>query len=169
MLQTAWKRVFTFVQLIAALVFSVLSVFLPDKQIAIPLKDYAAYAFALIVFSVLGIVLAVKSMLSLSSRPKLTLAITLFGLLETTLMYAASYRILQAMNPRSFTVKPLTGVDALYYSISTFADFGTLHPVSTTAKWVVMSQMVLTFFIGTFVMSLFVTFLLQRATKRESQ
>lgn len=89
--------------------------------------------------------------------------------LSIVLFYAFLYRLLVEVNPQSFKdARSLSSIDALYYSIYTLTDYGTLQPVTTLAKIVVMLQMVTTFFIGTFVIGVITSAFLQpRETTRK--
>ncbi len=106
---------------------------------------------------------AVKSIFGYRGRGGIWIMLYIVGCIAlVVLSYAIVYRYIVSVNPHSFADhSSLSGVDALYYCIYTFADYGTLTPLTTLAKWIVMSQMVFTFLSGSFVMGILVSILLQ--------
>lgn len=61
------------------------------------------------------------------------------------LLFAAIYFAMAIQDPSSFTGTPLTRVDTLYFTVTTFSSvgFGDISPVSQTARLTVTIQMVL--------------------------
>ena len=61
------------------------------------------------------------------------------------LLFAACYVTMASANPASFSARPLTRTDALYFTVTTFATvgFGDITAVSQSARVVVTVQMVL--------------------------
>lgn len=161
-IRSAWNRISIYIKLLFTVFMSVSMLFLMRTDTHYPLVPNAV---ALLTIALLGLLIAVRALFRDTERTRLTITVLVVAVVELVIMYATIYRLLLQINPRSFTVSSLSGLDALYYSTATFTGFETLQPLSAIAKWVIISQMMLTFFIGTFVMSIFVSFLLRRMGK----
>lgn len=65
------------------------------------------------------------------------------------LLFASSYFVMEGADPASFSPPTLTRVDALYFTVTTFATvgFGDITPTTQTSRLAVTVQMILNLFV----------------------
>ncbi|MBN2087806.1 hypothetical protein JW758_05650 [Candidatus Peregrinibacteria bacterium] len=70
-----------------------------------------------------------------------------FNMIQIVLIFAIWYRLMSFWEPASFS-KALSILDSFYFSVVTMitVGFGDIIPLSTGAKWLVIAQMILTFY-----------------------
>lgn len=64
------------------------------------------------------------------------------------------------MYPKGFAQGTLSGVNAFYYTISTFTGFGSLDPLNNYTQTLISVEMIASYFTGTVLISLLVTVLI---------
>lgn len=80
--------------------------------------------------------------LSPSTSIRYSVAVAALCLMAGISMYAMFYSAL-SQNPHSFSVQPLTGVNAIYFSVVTFTTtgYGDITPLSTLPRIIASSEM----------------------------
>ncbi|EPZ53073.1 hypothetical protein [Alicyclobacillus acidoterrestris] len=68
---------------------------------------------------------------------------------------------------KGFSQGPLSGVEALYYTISTFTGFGTLDPVDYHTQILISVEMIASYITGTVLIALLVTVVVDHFTKKD--
>ena len=86
------------------------------------------------------------------------------------LLFAAAYFLMARANPSNFNLHPLTRVDTLYFTVSTFATvgFGDITATSQPARLLITAQMLLDLIVLGFGVRLFIG-AVQMGRKRKGQ